>query len=116
MNHLVFGSVWPFLVAVILFLRSGCRASLSLLVLTPVAMVVCATWAVLPDLTRTFGLAGYNTDISMNPAIDIFFLHYTLNLHESYSPWLNVAFVAMPLTLLLAAWRELHLLECGGRA
>ena len=111
MNHILAGCALPFLIGLILYLRAGCRASLRLLVLTPGFMVLGATWAVLPDLPRTFGLAGFQKEISMNPAIDIFFFHYTLNLHESASPWFNVGFVLMLAGLFVAAWRELKRLE-----
>ena len=111
MNHLFIGAVFPFLIGLLIYSARRFRASLPLLILTPFGMVACATWAVLPDLPRTFGLAGYDDTISMNPAIDIFFWHYTINLHESYSPWFNIGFVAMVAALLWAAWRELHLLE-----
>ena len=60
---------------------------------------------------RTFGLTGYDTDISMNPIIDIFFFHYTINLHESYSPWFSIGFVFMLIALLWAAWHELKRTE-----
>lgn len=111
MNHLVVGCACPFVIGVIAYVILRFRATLKLLILTPLGMVLCATWAVLPDLPRTFGMAEFDQRISMNPVIDVFFWHYTLNLHESYSPWLNVAFVGMVACLLAAAWRELRLAE-----
>jgi len=111
MNHILAGSVLPFLVGLVFYLKSRGRASLRLLVLTPAFMVLGATWAVLPDLPRTFGFAGFQKEISMNPMIDIFFFHYTINQHESASPWFNVGFVVMLAGLFWAAWRELKRLE-----
>ncbi|MDA0578131.1 MAG: hypothetical protein O3B24_08530 [Verrucomicrobia bacterium] len=111
MNHLFVGAVFPFVISILIYAARRGRASINFLILTPLAMLVCATWAVLPDLPRTFGLAGFDQSISMNPIIDIFFWHYTLNLHESYSPWFNLGFVAMLATLFWAAWRELRRLE-----
>ena len=111
MNHLFVGAVFPFLIAVILYAKMRFRASLGLLITAPLAMLACATWAVLPDLPRTFGLAEFDSKISMNPVIDIFFWHYTINLHESYSPWFNIGFVAMVAGVFLAAWRELRRAE-----
>jgi hypothetical protein len=115
-NHLLVGAGIPFLIAAFAYLFSRGRASRAMLLLTPAGMFLGATWAVLPDLPRTFGWAGFDSRISMNPAIDIFFWHYTINLHESSSPWFNVGFVAMLLGLFWAAWRELRRLEstCAG--
>lgn len=111
MNHLFVGAVFPFLIGLLVYGLKRGRASLALLILTPLGMFLCATWAVLPDLPRTFGLAAFDDRISMNPVIDIFFWHYTLNLHESYSPWFNIGFVVMLAALFGAAWRELRALE-----
>jgi hypothetical protein len=111
MNHLFVGMAIPFLIAVLFYWRARGRASMRLLIGAPLAMAAGATWAVLPDLPRTFGLAQFDDRIAMNPMIDIFFWHYTLNLHESYSPWFNVGFVAMVAALVWAAWRELRRIE-----
>jgi hypothetical protein len=110
-NHLFVGALIPFLVALGWYLRRGYRASVCLLVVAPVAMFLGATWAVLPDLPRTFGFGEFRHEIAMNPAIDIFFWHYTINQHEHPSPWFSVGMVAMVAALLAAAWRELRLLE-----
>ncbi|MCE9614019.1 MAG: hypothetical protein K8T26_07050 [Lentisphaerae bacterium] len=111
MNHLFVGAVFPFVIGLILYALARGRASLRLLIGTPLTMFLCATWAVLPDLPRTFGFATFDQRISMNPVIDIFFWHYTLNLHESYSPWFNIGFVIMLTALFWIAWRELRLSE-----
>lgn len=111
MNHLFVGSAIPFVVALGWYLRRGCRASPRLLIGAPVAMFLGATWAVLPDLPRTFGFGEFRHDVAMDPAIDVFFWHYTLNLHESSSPGFSVGVVALVVALLAAAWRELRLLE-----
>ncbi len=111
MNHLFIGAVFPFLLGLLAYSLRRFHASLTLLILTPLAMLACATWAVLPDLPRTFGFDGFDDRISMNPIIDIFFWHYTINLHESYSPWFNIGFVTMLAALFYAAWRELHRAE-----
>ena len=111
MNHLFVGALFPFLIGLAWYLKAGRRASLRLLILVPLFMVLCATWAVLPDLPRTFGFTGYDTDLSMNPKIDIFFFHYTINRHESASPWFNIGFVFMLAALFWAAWRELLRIE-----
>lgn len=108
MNHLFVGAVFPFVAGAIFYAVRGGRASLQSLLIVPGAMFLCATWAVLPDLPRTFGLTGFQHAISMNPRIDLFFWHYTLNNHESHSPWFSVGFVFMLLCLFYAAWRELR--------
>ena len=111
MNHLLVGSAIPFIIACLIYVARRRHASVLWLVLTPVAMVLCATWAVLPDLPRTFGLAGYDASVSANPRIDIFFWHYTINSHETASPWYSVGFVVMVVILFAIAWRELRLTE-----
>jgi hypothetical protein len=111
MNHILAGCTLPFVIGALLFFKAGRRASFRMLFLTPFFMVLGATWAVLPDLKRTFGLGGYDPEFSMNPQLDIFFFHYTINLHESYSPWFSITFVFMLASLLWAAWRELKLVE-----
>lgn len=112
MNHIVAGAIFPFIIALLIYLKRRGHASLRLLFLTPIAMFVCATWAVLPDLPRTFGFSGYDTTISMNPMINIFFFHYTINLHEGETDALfNTAFALMLAALFYAAWKELRHLE-----
>ena len=97
-----------------MYARRGCRASFRFLVLTPVCMVLGATWSVAPDLPRIVGLRGLDRMLaSTNPWIDVFFFHYTINCHESSSPWFNVAFVVMVICLFAAAWRELRAMEHG---
>ncbi len=114
MNHLAVGAAIPFLIGLLFYIRARGRASLRLLVGTPAAMFACATWAVLPDLPRTFGFSGYDTTLNMNPKIDIFFWHYTINLYEGHTEAAaNIAFALMLAGLFLAAWRELHCLEYG---
>lgn len=111
MNHLTIGAAVPFVFLTAWYIFRRFRASLLFLLCAPAWMLAGSTWAVLPDLPRTFGFAEYDRAISDNPIIDIFFWHYTMNLHESYSPWFNIAFVAMVLALFAVALRELYLLE-----
>ena len=127
MNHLFVGASIPFLISVLIYALKKGRVSIPWLVFTPFCMFLGATWAVIPDLPRTFGsvipglsrIIDWQTlDAKMasanNPWIDIFFWHYTLNLHESYSPWFNIGFVAMLGFLFYAAWRELRRVESRG--
>jgi len=111
MNHLFVGALIPFIVAAAVYVRRRFRASAAMLLVVPASMFLGATWAVLPDLPRTFGLAGFDHEIAMNPVIDVFFWHYTINQHESASPWFNLGFVALLSGVFFAAWRELKLTE-----
>ena len=124
MNHLFVGSAIPFLIALAVYVLRRGRVSLPWLILTPFFMFLGATWAVIPDLPRTFGplIPGLDRlidwralDSAMSsadhPWIDIFFWHYTLNRHESYSPWFNIGFVTMLLILYRVAWLRLRRLE-----
>lgn len=112
MNHIVAGVLLPFLIGLAMYFAHKRRPSLQMLILTPFFMFVCATWAVLPDLPRTFGYSGYDTSINMNPIIDIFFFHYTINLYEGETDAVfNLAFGLMLASLLYAAWKELARLE-----
>jgi len=112
MNHILAGSVIPFLVAAVFYLRRGGRASARLLFLTPLCMFLGAVWAVLPDVPRIVGWHSLDQRLaSTNPWIDVFFWHYTINCHENASPWFSVAFVSMVACLFIAGWRELRLLE-----
>jgi len=113
MNHLLVGCGVPFAAAVVVYVCRRFRASMGLLVATPVLMFLCATWAVVPDLPRIVGWDSMDARMASanNPWIDVFFWHYTINQHESYSPWFNVGFVFMLACLFFAAWRELRLAE-----
>jgi hypothetical protein len=112
MNHILVGSALPFLIGSLLYLLNGRRASVRGLILTPLAMAVCSTWAVAPDLPRIVGWHSLDQRLaSTNPWIDIFFWHHTINLHETTCTWYNVAFVGMLAGLFLAAWRELRIAE-----
>jgi len=124
-NHLFVGALIPFLIGLIVYAIKKGQVSVPWLLLMPIFMFIGATWAVIPDLPRTFGsiLPGLNffgvdwqvLDAKMasasNPWIDIFFWHYTINLHESTSPWFSIGFVAMLILLFWVAWRELRKTE-----
>lgn len=113
MNHILIGSAFPFVAAAIVYFLRRCRASIGMLLATPALMFLCATWAVIPDLPRIVGWHTLDARMASvrNPWIDIFFWHYTVNRHESYSPWFSVGFVLMLACLFVAAWRELELAE-----
>lgn len=111
MNHLFAGMVFPFALACALYaLRRG-RISLPFLIGVPLAMLTCATWAVLPDLPRMLGFADYDPLLSDNPGIDIFFWHYSLSRRGAYGPGYSVGVTVMLACLFVCAWRVLRKLE-----
>jgi len=111
MNHIVLGSFVPFMVAAIIYVRRRCRASLALLVGAPLYIVLGSVWAVVPDLPRLVGNHELYSRLSQDPRCNIFLFHYALDSTEADSSWWFVPFVAMAVAVLLAAWRELWLLE-----
>ncbi len=84
-----------------------------MLILTPLSMVACATWAVIPDMPRLLGLTDLYLRLANDPRIDLFFWHYTIDRIEQYDARFNLLFAVMLLTLQAVAWRELRLREKG---
>lgn len=117
MNHVLYGASIPFLIALVVYLRRRGRASLSLLIITPVAMALMATWAVLPDIPRALGLQGLYMRLEADPRIDIFLWHHALDqleysnnwasVLESDSHWFTVGVTLEAAALMVAAIREL---------
>ena len=114
MNQILLGALLPFLVSAVLFARSKCRASMAMLVLTPVLMVLGSVWAIVPDLPRVFGHYNLYHRLSMDPRMNIFFWHYTIDQVESDLLPYHAGIVVMFILLLAAAWRELYLRESKG--
>jgi hypothetical protein len=123
-NHLFVGAFIPFLIGMIIYALKKGRISIPWLILMPFFMLLGATWAVIPDLPRTFGSVCPNLPFGLdwqaldakmasasNPWIDIFFWHYSINLHESNSILFTLGFIAMLGTLFWIAWRELFRAE-----
>jgi len=116
MHQLILGAATPLVLAIVVYLAHRCRAPFWLLVLTPAAMVLCALWAVLPDLPRLIGLQSLYRRLAQNPRCDIFFWHYSIDKVEAarldaMTPLFNTVFALLVATLLAAAWRELRLAE-----
>jgi len=125
MNHLFVGAAIPFCISLAIYAARKGRVSITWLLLTPAFMFLGAIWAVIPDLPRTFGSVIPNLhfgnytwqmlDAKMasasNPWIDIFFWHYTINLHESYSSWFSIGFVGMFCFLSFVAWQQIRNIE-----
>ena len=111
MNHALIGASIPFLIGVVCYIAHDCRASLRLLVITPAAIVICAVLAIVPDLPRAAGWYELYDRWSRDPRMNIFFGHYAIDQVEGFSPLYNIGFVLILLFLLLAARRELRILE-----
>lgn len=111
MNQLFLGAALPFAVCVLVYARKGCRASLPLLILAPVAMGLGALWAVAPDIPRLAGHAALYDRLARDPRTDIFFWHFTIDRIEGDAFLFMCGLGAMGLLLIAAAWRELYLRE-----
>jgi len=108
MNQLVLGAMGPYLVALVLYVTRRCRASLRMLVVTPVVMGLSALWAVVPDLPRVLGCYALYHRLARDPRTDIFYGHYTIDKIEGGNVPFHGILLLMILTLVLAAWRELQ--------
>jgi len=111
MNHILLGASFPFVVALIIYLFKGRRAPFSMLIITPVCMLLGLLWAVAPDIPRAIGFYDFYKRIEFDQRCDICLWHYTIDRIETHSEWCGVVFVFMILAMLFAAWRELHLAE-----
>ena len=111
MNHLLLSISLPFLIAVIIYVARRARASMKLLILTPLTMFLFGLWSVVPDIPRLLGKQDLYYTLALNPKIDIFFWHYTIDKIETDSPVYLVAIVLVCLSILYVAWRELYILE-----
>ena len=111
MNHLLLGASLPFLIATVIYIARGCRAGLPLLTVTPLAMTACALWASAPDIPRLLGLNGLYLRLSLDPRINIFFWHYTIDQIEVDSSWYAVGIGLLAAALMGAAVRQLFLEE-----
>jgi hypothetical protein len=107
MNQLLLGSAIPFAVALLIYLLRRFRAGLLTLVITPLAMMLGAVWAVVPDLPRVAGKTELYLRWSRDPRMDLFFWHYSIDLTESDSPWYAAGIAVLYALLLAAAWQQL---------
>ena len=111
MNQLLLGATIPFVAGLIVYLRRGARASPRTLVVVPVAMVLGALWAVAPDIPRLLGFSSLYHHLARSPWIDVFLFHYTIDRLEIDSPLYSLGLVLMVAALMVAAWREMRILE-----
>jgi len=111
MNQIILGALIPFMIGVLVYALRRRRASLAFLILLPLCMALGAIWAVVPDIPRLLGNTELYLRLAHDPRCDIFFWHYTIDQVE----WDNVPyhwfFIAMCLTLMGMAWREVFLRE-----
>jgi hypothetical protein len=111
MNQILLGAAFPFLLALLMYACRRARAPLWLLLWTPYLMALSALWAVAPDLPRLLGNYALYDRLSLDPRMNMFYWHYSIDMTESDSPWYALGLVLMLAGLLAAAWRELHLAE-----
>ena len=87
-----------------------------MLIITPLAMLACAGWAVVPDLPKLVGHMDLYYQLHQTPWSNIFFLHIWIDAIEGtwlepYNPIFNTLFTIVITLPMLAAWRELKLME-----
>ncbi|MEI8138322.1 MAG: hypothetical protein WCI03_00485 [bacterium] len=111
MNHSLLGASFPFAIALIWYLIRHCRASFAMLIITPLAMAICGVWASIPDLPRLVGWHSLYMKLSMDPRINIFFWHYTIDQIETDSSWYAAGIFLLGMAVMLAALRELKIRE-----
>ena len=117
MNHMLFGALVPFVIAFIIYARRRFRASLRLLVFTPLAMIVSAVWAIVPDIPRLLGMQKLYLELSVDSRMNVFLFHHYLDQIEDtsavwmMSSWIMVVVVALAAALFVAVLRELWLTE-----
>ncbi len=111
MNQLLLGASIPFLIATVMYLLRGRRASIVMLAIVPISMMVSALWAVLPDIPRLLGYNRIYMRLASDPICDIFWWHYTIDQREVDSPWFAIGFIVIVMLLLLAILRELKIAE-----
>jgi hypothetical protein len=116
MHQLILGAVLPLAIALIIYLARRCRAPMWLLLSTPVAMGICAVWAVVPDLPRLVRMHTLYTKLARSPWTDIFFWHFSIDQIEAahldaMTPLFNALFALLLAALLALAWTELRRAE-----
>jgi len=111
MNQLLLGALLPFAGMAVWYARRGRRASLGMLLLTPLLMALGALYAVAPDLPRLAGRMDLYYRLADDPRTNIFLWHYAIDRIEVDSSLYHAALVLTFLLLIGAAWRELYLAE-----
>ena len=106
MHQFLLGASFPFTIGLIVYAARRFRAGFAWLVITPLLTAICGVWAIIPDIPRLVGWSSLYMRMARDPATDIFFWHYTIDLAERESAWYQVGLVVIPMVLLLIAWRE----------
>lgn len=119
MHQPLFGACTTLLVALVIYAIRRGHASFGMLIITPLAMLFGAVWAVVPDLPRLVGAHALYSRLSRAPWTDIFLWHHTIdrietNTLDRMTPLFNTLFTLLVLLLLAAAWRELRRAETNG--
>jgi hypothetical protein len=107
------GAALPLLVCAVIYIARGRRASLRLLVLGPLVAGLSGAWAVVPDLPRAFGDVDRYYQLHHASWCDVFWGHCWIDRGEIDRPWYPLAFIAVGVTILVVAWRELRRVEAG---
>lgn len=107
MNQLFLGGIVGLAVWLLPYVLCKGRPGLPLLVLLPFFIALPALWAIAPDLPRLFGFHDLYMKLAHDPATDIFFWHYTIDLSETDNPWYGPALWCILNLPVLIAWREL---------
>jgi len=107
MNHALLGASFPFAIALAWYLMRRGRASLAMLITTPLCMTVCGVWASIPDLPRLISWNSLYSKLAQDPRINIFFWHYTIDQIEPDSSWYSAGVFLLGVAVMMAALREL---------
>ena len=116
MHYTLFAAIFPVMIAAAIYFMRHQRASLPLLIVTPIAMLACAAWSVIPGLPRFAGQMELYHELRSTLWSNIFFLHVAIRAMENrwiipYAPIFNVLFTIIVALPMLAAWRELRIHE-----
>lgn len=111
MNQLLLGASGPFIIGTIIYFKSKYRASVRMLIVTPLFMALSMLWAIIPDIPRLLGMQDLYYRMAKDPRCNIFYWHYSIDLIETDSIIYLTVFVAMMILILFVAWRELYMVE-----
>ena len=110
MNHVLVGAALPLVICAILYARRGGRASGTLLVLGPLAMLASGIVAVAPDLPRAWGDPERYLAWHKQSWCTWAWGHCVIDRHNRIENWWgwSIAGVLLGALILGVAWRELR--------
>lgn len=111
MNQLLLGASAGFVIGAIWYAVQRGRVGLAWFIAVPLMMLAGAVWAVIPDIPRLLGMTELYVRWAQDPATNIFFWHYTIDLAETDSPWYAAGGLVMGAAMLGAAWYTLYRAE-----